>query len=148
MSTSSVNIKNRKAKFNYELLDELVVGIQLMGSEIKSIRNSEASIAEAYCAIHKDELVIRNMQIEPYENSGHYGHEPKRERKLLAKRNEIDKWSRKMKDQGVTIVPLELFIADNGYAKLRIALARGKKTHDKRESLKKKEMKRDMDREQ
>jgi SsrA-binding protein len=146
MASSKVSIKNRRATFEYELLDEIVVGMQLMGSEIKSIRNSKASISEAYCVIHKDELFIRNMQVEPYENSGHFGHEPKRDRKLLAKRNEIDKWKRKLKDQGMTIVPLELFISENGYAKLKIALGRGKKIHDKRESLKTKEMKRDMDR--
>jgi len=120
--------------------------MQLMGSEIKSIRNSKASITEAYCAIHNNELLIRNMQIEPYANSGHYGHEPKRERKLLAQRHEIDKWQRKLKDVGTTIVPLLLFISDEGYAKLKIALAKGKKIHDKRDSIKQRDIKRDMER--
>lgn len=146
MASKQVSIKNRKASFQFEFLDELVVGMQLMGSEIKSIRASKASITEAYCIIQRNELYIRNMQVEPYENAGHYGHEPKRERKLLAQRHEIDKWQRKLKDVGITIVPVELFISDNGYAKMKVALGRGKKTHDKRDSIKQKDIKRDMER--
>ena len=119
----------------------------LMGSEIKSIRAGGASIGEAFCAFVGDELVIRNMQINPYGTNVHYVHEPKRDRKLLLHRRELEKLKRKLKDQGMTIVPVRLFFAANGFAKMEISLAKGKKTFDKRESLKEKDLQRDMDRE-
>lgn len=143
---SAVEIKNRKSSFEYHLLDAFTCGIQLMGSEIKSIRAGQASINEAFCAFVGDELVVRNMTIEPYANARHYAHEPKRDRKLLLHRTELTKLQRKLKDQGMTVVPVRLFIDTNGRAKLDIALAKGKKLYDKRESIKARDVQRDLDR--
>mgnify|MGYP001254095353 FL=1 len=147
MATSPIEVKNRKAEYEYHLLDSYTCGMVLMGSEIKSIRAGGASISEAFCAFIGDELVVRNMQINPYGTNVHFVHEPKRDRKLLLQRKELDKLKRKLKDAGMTIVPVRLFFAANGFAKLEIALAKGKKTFDKRESLKAKDVKRDMERE-
>lgn len=146
MTENKVQIKNKKAKFEYEFIDKYTAGIQLYGTEIKSIRNHKASIAEAYCVFVKNELVIRNMQIEPYDKGGYNNHEPKRDRKLLLNRTELDKLQKKLNNQGLTVVPTLLFISDSGYAKLNIALAKGKKLHDKRNDLKAKDAKRSMDR--
>lgn len=137
---------NRKAKYEYTFIDEYTAGIQLQGTEIKSIRNKDVSIAEGYCTFKGDELYVLNMHIAPYEQGTHYNHEPKRERKLLLTRNELKKLKNKLKDKGLTIIPTRLFISDGGYAKLNIALAKGKKTHDKRDSIKDKDVKREMDR--
>lgn len=145
MSHQSVNIKNKKANFEYELLDTYTAGIQLTGTEIKSIRNNKASINEAYCFVQKGEVFIKNMHIAEYEDGGYNNHEPRRTRKLLLNRSEIEKLERKLKDKGLTIVPLKLFLK-GGFAKLNIALAKGKKLHDKRQSLKEKDDKRAMDR--
>ncbi|MFN9324065.1 MAG: SsrA-binding protein SmpB, partial [Flavobacteriales bacterium] len=134
-------------EYEYHMRDTYACGMVLMGSEIKSIRAGGASINEAFCAFVGDELVVRNMQINPYGTNVHYVHEPKRDRKLLLQRKELDKLKRKLKDAGMTIVPVRLFFAANGFAKLEIALAKGKKTFDKRESLKAKDVKRDMERE-
>jgi SsrA-binding protein len=141
-----VSIKNKRATFEYEILDEYTAGMVLMGTEIKSIRNHKASIAEAYCAFAGDSLVIRNMNIEEYSHSSYFNHEPKRDRKLLLNKTELNKLKNKMKDKGLTIVPLHLYISDSGYAKLDIALAKGKKLYDKRESLKDKDAKRNLSR--
>lgn len=146
MTNDSVKIKNKRAKFEYEFIDTYTAGIQLTGTEIKSIRNSKASIIESYCVFVKNELVVRNMTISEYDKGTHYNHEPRRDRKLLLNRNELDKLAKKLKNQGLTIVPTLLFISDSGYAKLNIALAKGKKLHDKREDLKQKDAKRAMDR--
>jgi len=143
---STIEIKNRKASFEYHLLDAFTCGIQLMGSEIKSIRGGQASINEAFCTFVGDELVVRNMTIEPYANAKHFAHEPKRDRKLLLHRTELNKLQRKLKDQGITVVPVRLFIDTNGRAKLDIALAKGKKLYDKRESIKARDVQRDLDR--
>lgn len=148
MASPSIDVKNRRAGFEYHLLDSYVCGMVLMGSEIKSIRAGGASISEAFCVFVGNELVIRNMQINPYGTNVHFVHEPKRDRKLLLQRKELDKLKKKLKDQGMTIVPVRLFVATNGFAKLEISLAKGKKTFDKRESLKEKDVKRDMEREQ
>lgn len=141
-----LEIKNKKARFEYEFLDDFTAGIVLTGTEMKSIRNSKASIAEAYCVMVKDELFIRNMTIQEYENGSYYNHEPKRDRKLLLQRVELKKLQRKLKDKGLTIIPSLLFINENNLAKLRIHLAKGKKLHDKRQDLKDKDTKRDIDR--
>lgn len=146
MTENNVKIKNKRAKFEYEFLETFTAGIQLYGTEIKSIRNSKASIIEAYCVFVKNELVVRNMSINEYEKGGHYNHDVRRDRKLLLNRSELDKLQKKLKNQGLTIVPTLLYIADSGYAKLNIALAKGKKLHDKREDLKAKDAKRSMDR--
>ncbi len=119
----------------------------LMGSEIKSIRAGGASINEAFCTFNGNDLVVRNMQINPYGTNVHYVHEPKRDRKLLLHTVELEKLKKKLRDQGITIVPLRMFISKNGFAKLEIALAKGKKLHDKRESIKERDVKREMDRE-
>jgi SsrA-binding protein len=141
-------VKNRKAGFEYHLLDSYVCGIILQGSEIKSIRANGASINEAFCAFVGPDLVVRNMQINPYGSNPHFVHEPKRDRKLLLHRTELAKLKRKLKDTGMTIVPVRLFIGESGYAKLEISLAKGKKSFDKRESIKARDVQREIDRDQ
>ena len=140
-------VKNKRAAFEYFFLETYECGIQLMGSEVKSLRLGDASITEAFCAFVGDELVVRNMTIQPFEKAKTFGHEPKRDRKLLLHRTELAKLQRKLKDQGVTIVPVRVFFNAKGYAKMDIALAKGKKTYDKRESIKERDVKRDMQRE-
>lgn len=147
MAAQKIDVKNRRAGFEYHLLDAFECGMILTGSEIKSIRAGGASISEAFCAFVGNDLIVRNMQIAPYGTNVHFVHEPKRDRKLLLHRQELAKLRKKLKDVGMTIVPVRLYIADNGYAKLEIALAKGKKTYDKRESLKQKDVERDMERE-
>jgi len=142
---NKINIKNKKAKFEYEFLEKFTAGLQLYGTEIKSIRAGKASIVEGYCFINKGEVFIKNMYISQYEQGSYNNHEPRRDRKLLLNRNEIDKLIKKKKDVGLTIIPLSLFINGKGYAKLDIALAKGKKLHDKRHDLKAKDAKRSMD---
>jgi SsrA-binding protein len=127
-------------------MDEFTAGIQLSGTEIKSIRNNKASIIEAYCVVSDGEVFIRNMQIQAYENSSFYNHKLKRDRKLLLNRKEISKLEKFMKDKGNTIVPLKMFISEKGWAKVVIATAVGKKLFDKRNDLKEKDDKRTMDR--
>lgn len=142
----SIEIKNRRAGYQYAFIDEYVAGIQLTGTEIKSIRAGKAGINEAYCRFKKDELFVINMYIQEYDKGGHYNHEPRRERKLLLNRSELNKIQRKAKDDGITIIPTVLFISENGHAKLKIAVAKGKKIHDKRDSLRDKDIRREMDR--
>ena len=144
--SSKIDIKNKRAKFEFEFLETFTAGLQLYGTEIKSIRNNKASIAEAYGVIIKNELFIRNMYIADYENGSHYNHEPKRDRKLLLNKVELTKLQKKLKNKGLTIVPVKLFISNNGWAKINIALAKGKKIHDKREDLKSKDAQREIDR--
>ena len=141
-----IEIKNKRATFDYEILDVLTAGLVLTGTEIKSLRSGKANLTDSFCIIEKDEAFVRNMHISEYEKGGHYNHEPKRERKLLLNRQEINKWHIKLKEKGLTMVPLKLFINPKGLAKLDVGLARGKKTYDKRESLKEKDAKRQMDR--
>jgi len=147
MAAPKIDVKNRRAGFEYHLLDAYTCGMVLMGSEIKSIRANGASINEAFCAFLGNDLIVRNMQINPYGTNVHFVHEPKRDRKLLLNQRELDKLRKKLKDVGMTIIPTRMYIAENGYAKLEIALAKGKKLYDKRESLKDKDVQRDMDRE-
>lgn len=146
MSTNTVNISNKRAKFEFHLMDEFTAGIQLTGTEIKSIRQNKASILEAYCVFEGDELFIRNMHISEYAEGSYNNHKLKRDRKLLLNRKELDKLFRKSKIKGYSIVPLKIFMSESGFAKMQIALAQGKKLHDKREDLKEKDSKRDMDR--
>ena len=142
-----INIKNKRARFEYELIDEYTAGIILTGTEIKSIRNSKASIAESFCEFnHKGELFTVNMHIEEYAFGTRFNHKPKAQRKLLLNKKELNKLYKEVKNGGLTIVPLRLFITDKGFAKIRIALARGKKLYDKRETIKDRENKRDLDR--
>jgi len=144
--TQNINIKNKKAFFEYEILDRFVAGIQLSGTEIKSIRNGNASLVDSYCIFIRGELYVMNMHISEYAFGTCNNHVAKRDRKLLLERRELQKWSKKLKESGLTIIPLKLFINDRGLAKLEIALAKGKKIYDKRETLKTKDSKRDMDR--
>ncbi|MBV6645681.1 MAG: SsrA-binding protein SmpB [Cyclobacteriaceae bacterium] len=137
--SNSVTIKNRKASFEYEFVDQLEVGIVLKGSEIKSIREGKASLQEAYCHFHRGELYIKSMNISPYQESTYDNHEPTRERKLLLKKREMEKLKTKSEEKGLTIIPTKLYINKRGFAKLEVALARGKKLYDKRESIKKRE---------
>ncbi|MCE2611941.1 SsrA-binding protein SmpB [Flavobacteriaceae bacterium D16] len=143
----NINIKNKRARFEYELLDTYVAGIVLSGTEIKSIRLGKASISESFCEFNdKGELFVINMQVDEYAHGSHYNHRPKAERKLLLNKQELKKLHREVKNSGQTIVPLNLFINDRGLAKLKIALARGKKLYDKRETLKERDTKRNLDR--
>ncbi len=141
-----INIKNRRASFDYELIERYYAGIQLTGTEIKSIRLGRASLSEAYCYFVKHELWVKNMNIAEYFYGTFSNHEPTRERKLLLQRKELNKLLRKTKESGLTIVPIRLFINERGIAKLEIALAKGKKQHDKRETLKRKDASREIDR--
>lgn len=146
MSQKDIYIPNKKAKFEYHILDEFVAGIQLQGTEVKSIRQMKASIKEAYCVVQDQEVYVRNMHIAEYDNGSHYNHNTRRDRKLLLNRKEIDKVEKKLKDNGITLIPLALFVNERGLIKLKIGLAKGKKLHDKREDLKQKDDKRSMDR--
>jgi SsrA-binding protein len=139
-------IRNKKAHFRFFLEDEFLAGIQLTGTEIKSIRSGKASIVESFCKMKKGELYVVNMYIAEYENGGYINHKPRRDRKLLLNKSELLKLDRKLRDQSATIIPLEVFINDKGLAKMKIALARGKKLHDKRDDLKTKDLKREFDR--
>ena len=143
MSNQEVYIKNRPATFEYAIDDKLTAGIVLTGSEIKSVRAGKVSFNDSYCFFHKGELWIRSLHIAEYVNAGYAGHEPTRERKLLLNKKELAKWEQKLKAKGYTVVPLAMFINEKGYAKLDIGLGKGKKQHDKRETIKK----RDVDRE-
>jgi SsrA-binding protein len=143
--SNNINIKNRQAGFEYELLDKYVAGIVLTGTEIKSIREGKVNLQDGYCYFNNSELFVKGVNITPYAQGTHYNHEATRERKLLLKRSEINKLENRM-EKGLTLVPLRLFINDRGFAKMEIALARGKKMHDKRESIKEREAKRELDR--
>ena len=144
--SSKINIKNRKASYEYQFIDTFVAGIMLVGTEIKSIRNNKANISDAHCVFNGNELFVKNLHIAEYSNGGQNNHEPKRERKLLLNKQELKKMLGKVKEKGNSIIPIRLFINEKGKAKLEIALAKGKKVYDKRESIKEKDQKKDMDR--
>jgi SsrA-binding protein len=144
---NTVNIKNKKAKFEYEILDKYTAGIVLTGTEIKSIRDSKASIAESFCEFNEQgELFVINMTIQEYVYGNYYNHAPKAERKLLLNKRELKKLEKEVRNVGLTIIPLRLFINEKGYAKLEIALAKGKKLYDKRDTIKDRDNKRNLDR--
>ncbi|SFC24714.1 SsrA-binding protein [Zunongwangia mangrovi] len=143
---NTINIKNRKAKFQYEFLDKYVAGIKLAGTEIKAIRQGKASIAESFCEFQDGELYVINMHVEEYSHATHFNHNPKSERKLLLQKRELRKLEKEVKNGGLTIIPLRLFINDRGLAKLQITLAKGKKLYDKRETIKDRDNKRKLDR--
>ncbi|HSV87094.1 MAG TPA: SsrA-binding protein SmpB [Bacteroidales bacterium] len=141
-----ISIRNKKAGFEYFLLEKYIAGLVLTGTEIKSIRAGKASINEAYCAFVGRELYVRNMHISEYDYGTYNNHDPKRERKLLLNARELRKLKAKLDEKGLTLIPTFLFINERGIAKLEIALAKGKKLHDKRDTLKTKDMQREIDR--
>lgn len=141
----NVNIKNKRARFDYEILDPYTAGLVLRGTEIKSIRMSKASLSQSFCEFNdKGELFVINMQIDEYSHGSHYNHKPKAARKLLLHKRELKKLRKAVITTGLTIIPLNLFINDRGLAKINIALARGKKLYDKRETLKDRDNKRNL----
>ncbi len=138
---SDLNIKNKKAYFEYHILEEFVAGIKLLGTEIKSIREGKANINDAFCAFLNNQLYVRNMHIAEYSHGSFYNHEAKRDRVLLLNKKELGKLKAKSEEKGFTIMPLKIFISDRGFAKLVIGLAQGKKLFDKRESIKERDTK-------
>jgi len=141
-----IEIKNKKARFHFDIEDTYVAGLQLTGTEIKSIRQGKASLVDSYCYFQGDELWVKGMHVTEYGHGTHYNHEPKRDRKLLLRKNELRKLLRKKQEKGYTIVALRLFISERGWAKVEVGLAKGKKKYDKREEIKQKDLKRDMER--
>jgi SsrA-binding protein len=144
--SQALNIKNKRAFFDFEIMDTYTVGIMLTGTEIKSIRDGKAQINEAFCQMKKGELYIVNMFINEYEFGTYLNHEPKRTRKLLMNKRELKQVQKKITERGLTVIPLKVFLSERGLAKLEIAVAKGKKTHDKRQSIKNKDIKRETDR--
>ena len=141
-----VNIKNRQASYEYELLDKYVAGIVLTGTEIKSIREGKINLQDGYGYFNNGELYVKGVNISPYAQGTHYNHEATRERKLLLKRSELKKLEARTEEKGLTLVPTRLFINDRGFAKMEIAVGRGKKVHDKRDSIKERDAKRELNR--
>ena len=146
VSSNEINIKNKRARFEYFIDEEFIAGIVLSGTEIKSIRSGKASIIESYCVILEGELFIRNMYIAPYENASFYTHKTRGDRKLLLNRKELNRIEKFLKVKGNTLIPLKLFLSEKGWLKVQFACARGKKLHDKRDDLKEKDDRREMDR--
>lgn len=142
----NIYIKNRPATFEYAIEDKLKAGIMLTGSEIKSVRNGKVSFNDSYCLFTDGELWVKSLHIAEYINAGYAGHIPVRDRKLLLTKKELNKWQLKVKEKGLTIVPLSMFVNDKGYAKLEIGLGRGKKLHDKRETIKNRDVEREIKR--
>ncbi len=143
---ANIEIVNRRATFEFQFIDVVEAGIVLTGTEIKSIRQGNVNLRDAYCLFKNNELFIHNMFIAHYAFGNQFNHESRRTRKLLLKRSELKKLEKKVKERGYTIVPHKLYISDRGFAKVEVALAQGKKSFDKRESIKQKDLKRDMDR--
>jgi SsrA-binding protein len=146
MASPQLNIRNKRARFEYHLEDSFLAGIVLSGTEIKSIRNGKASIIEAYGIFHEGEVWVRNMFVNEYENGTFYNHKPRADRKLLLNKKEINRIEKFLKVKGNTLIPLKLFLSDKGWVKMEIACAVGKKLHDKRHDLKMKDDQREMDR--
>jgi len=144
--SGDIQIQNRKARFEYELTTRYVAGMVLTGTEIKSIRMGKANLQDAYCTFKDQELFVRNLHIAPYTMAGIFNHEPKRERKLLLKKRELKKIRIKSVEKGVSVIPTRLFFTDRGFAKLEIALAKGKKLYDRREYIREKDLKREIER--
>lgn len=141
-----INIKNKKAGYEFEFIDKFVAGLVLTGTEIKSIREGKVSLTEAFCYFRREELYIKQMHISPYSMAASYNHDAVRERKLLLNKKELNKLQTKFAEKGLSIIPLRIFVNDRGLAKMEIALAKGKKIHDKRDSIKEKDAKRDLQR--
>jgi SsrA-binding protein len=141
-----INIQNKKAGFEFEIIDRYEAGIVLRGSEIKAIRNGGGSISEAFCLMRDGELFIKNMNIPEYSHGGYANHVPVTMRKLLLRKRELEKIDSKIREKGLSVLPLRLFMSDRGFAKLEVGVGRGKKKFDKRDSLKEKDTKREVDR--
>lgn len=141
-----IEIKNRRASFEFFLLQKFEAGIVLRGTEIKSIRLGEANLSDAYCIMQRGKVIVKNLFISEYSQGTYYNHEARRDRDLLLNKNEIKKIERKLTEKGFTLIPTRLFLSDRGFAKLEIALAQGKKLYDKRESIKEKDNRREADR--
>ena len=144
--SNNISVRNKQASFHYELLEKHVCGIVLTGTEIKSVRMGKVALQDSHCFFSNGELYMRGLRISPYGFASFKNHDPDREKKLLLKKNELVKLEKKVKEKGLTIAPVRFFINDRGLAKAEIALARGKKVFDKRESLKEKDQKRDIQR--
>jgi SsrA-binding protein len=144
--SDQIYIKNRPATFEYTIEDRLTAGIVLTGSEIKSVRNGKVSFGDSYCLFNKGELWVKSLHIAEYSNAGYAGHDPVRERKLLLNKREIIKWAAKVKERGLTVIPLAMLVNEKGLAKLEIGLCKGKKVHDKRQTIKSREAEREMKR--
>lgn len=142
-----VDIRNRRASFEYAFLETFTAGISLTGTEIKSIRQGKVNLQDAYCLFLGEELFIRQMSISPYTDGTYLNHDPLRDRKLLLTKRELRRLTEKLKDQGLTIVPTRLYTTERGFAKVAIALAKGKKLYDKRDSIKERDVTREMSRE-
>jgi SsrA-binding protein len=142
--SNKVSIRNKRASYEYEFIDKYVAGIMLKGTEIKSIREGKVNLQDGYCVFFKDELFARNIHISPYKQGTHFNHEPTRERKLLLNKRELVKLKQKSEEKGLSIIPIKLFTNTRGLAKLEIALGRGKKLYDKRQSLKEKDLKHEL----
>ncbi|KPM46642.1 SsrA-binding protein SmpB [Jiulongibacter sediminis] len=140
--SKNIEIKNRKASFEYQFIDTYTAGIVLKGTEIKSIRMGKVNISDAYCYFDDGELYIKNLNISAYDYGTHYNHDPLRDRKLLLQKKELKKLEAKLKDVGLTVIPTKIYVNDSGLAKINIALAKGKKLYDKRESIKAKDIER------
>ena len=143
-NSGNINIRNKKASHEFELLDKFTAGMVLQGTEIKSIKEGKVSLREGYCYFIGSELFIKNMHISVYKHGNLNNHDPYRERKLLLNKSELKKIRKKHQEKGLTIIPLRIFINEKRLAKIEIALAKGKKIHDKRESIKERELKKDM----
>lgn len=144
--TNEIEIVNRKAKYEYHFDSTYEAGIMLMGTEVKAIRSGQANLSDAYCVFEDGELYIRSVFISEYKFANQFNHETRRTRKLLLKRQELRKLEKKVKERGFTIIPYRLYMNDRNYVKVEIALGQGKKSYDKRNSIKDKDTKRDMDR--
>lgn len=141
-----IEVVNRRAEYEYFFIDTYEAGIMLQGTEIKSIRNGNVNLTDAYCVFQNGELYVRSLFISEYKYGTYANHEPRRTRKLLLRKNELRKLEKKVKEKGFTIVPYKLYLTDRGFAKLEIVLAQGKKSYDKRETIKERENKRELDR--
>lgn len=144
MSAPTPVIKNRRASYDYHLLQSYTAGLVLTGTEVKSLRSGEANLSDAFCQVENGELFIRNLYIKELKQAGHYNHEPRRSRKLLLKIQEIRKIESRLKEKGLTLIPVQLYFNEEGRVKVEIALAKGKKSYDKREDVKKKDIEREL----
>jgi len=146
MPENKINIKNKKAYFDFEILEKVIAGMELTGTEIKSIRSGKASLVDSYCYFKNNELWVKGMRISEYEQGSYNNHEPYRDRRLLLNRSELNRYEKRVREKSLTMVTLRLFINEDNLAKLEIALARGKKEYDKREIIRQKDLKREMER--